>query len=71
MVLAARDQKCSEGDELRGRNRRPALRPPRQEIAMKKLIVALALGFVLAAGTVAALTVQPQPALADGSCTTC
>jgi hypothetical protein len=38
---------------------------------MKKLIVALALGFVLVAGTVTVLTVQPQPALADGNCSTC
>jgi hypothetical protein len=67
MMLAARDQKCSEDDELRCRNRRPALRPPPQEIAMKKLIVALALGFVLATGTVTVLAVQPQPALADCS----
>jgi hypothetical protein len=36
---------------------------------MKKLIVALALGFVLAAGTVSVLTVHPQPALAD--CSNC
>jgi hypothetical protein len=36
---------------------------------MKKLIVALALGFVLATGTVSVLTVHPQPALADcGGC---
>jgi hypothetical protein len=38
---------------------------------MKKLIVRLALGFVLAAGTVTVLTAQPQPALADGNCSGC
>jgi hypothetical protein len=38
---------------------------------MKKLIVALALGFVLAAGTVTVLIVHPQPALADCSGSGC
>jgi hypothetical protein len=42
-----------------------------QEIAMKKLIVALVLGFVLAAGTLTALTVQPQPAMADCGTAAC
>jgi hypothetical protein len=38
---------------------------------MKKLIVALALGFALVTGTVGAL-IQPQPALADGGgCSSC
>jgi hypothetical protein len=36
----------------------------RQETTMKKLIALAALAFLLAAGTVAVLTVHPQPAMA-------
>jgi hypothetical protein len=37
---------------------------------MKKIIALAALAFVLAAGTVTVITIQPQPAMADcqGGC---
>jgi hypothetical protein len=38
-----------------------------QEIAMKMLFAALALGFMLVTGTVTVLQAQP----ADGNCTSC
>jgi hypothetical protein len=52
--------------------KRPRLLTKPKETTMNKLILAMALTFALAAGTVTVMTLQPQPAMADPpSCSGC